>query len=644
MNDKDLSSALGQAATHLILCRFSAVKRTSYGGLNVFCDAVSNESDIVIENEEIFRKYGSLNFRDTYCLLGEKFQYLDSQFPFLSIDEKEKLLQDKLQDKLIPVRPYYNCKDPNSDLFYKNASPAGEENYDLPKSQDDKFLTIPKITSEDEALLLQKKPFVLSNWDKDVFGIPKYLFAGNKLFLVDLVTAPNNSMIYSQKPESEIIVFDVNYSSSESNGDLIQPHQEGMEESYVFFSALALTKLPKENADAGKEKAVPESPLAVAPAKVAEETIKYEISDTAKVLTGFNDYLKAFNLIYDLQDIYNFHTCLRSAELTILAGMSGTGKTRLPLKYAEYFNMSEEKKTLLFIPVSPSFTEPSDILGFYNPSEEMYVPSETGLTQFLIHAAQNPDKMHMVIFDEMNLSPIEYYFAPFLSVLEKDPKDRYLSLYSSHIPCKNGKEFPERICIGTNILFVGTINLDETTKNLSDRLLDRSFVVNLKRASFTSLQVQQRGQEEQKVPPTFHADLSSLMGRRDYSNFRYISKFSLPQLTFLEDVDKALNQIDSQKGISYRCVKNIAIYLENKPDEFDDKAAFDYAFKQTLMKKINGSSESLGEFLGDIASDGSLSGQLVSLFDAHKDVSDFTECRQEVKNKILEYKKNGYVR
>jgi hypothetical protein len=62
------------------------------------------------------------------------------------------------------------------------------------------------------------------------------------------------------------------------------------------------------------------------------------------------------------------------------------------------------------------------------------------------------------------------------------------------------------------------------------------------------------------------------------------------------------------------------------------------------MKKINGSSESLGEFLGDIASDGSLSGQLVSLFDAHKDVSDFTECRQEVKNKILEYKKNGYVR
>jgi hypothetical protein len=127
---------------------------------------------------------------------------------------------------------------------------------------------------------------------------------------------------------------------------------------------------------------------------------------------------------------------------------------------------------------------------------------------------------------------------------------------------------------------VGTINLDETTKNLSDRLLDRSFVVNLKRASFTSLQVQQRGQEEQKVPPTFHADLSSLMGRRDYSNFRYISKFSLPQLTFLEDVDKALNQIDSQKGISYRCVKNIAIYLENKPDEFDDKAAFDYAFNR----------------------------------------------------------------
>ena len=80
----------------------------------------------------------------------------------------------------------------------------------------------------------------------------------------------------------------------------------------------------------------------------------------------------------------------------------------------------EVNHTLLFMPVSPSFIEPDDVLGYLNPNNGLYIPADTGLVDFLINAQNNSDKMYMVIFDEMNLSQIEYWFSPFISVLEKD--------------------------------------------------------------------------------------------------------------------------------------------------------------------------------------------------------------------------------
>ena len=125
--------------------------------------------------------------------------------------------------------------------------------------------------------------------------------------------------------------------------------------------------------------------------------------------------------------------------------MSGTGKTKLPLKFAEFFNMSEENNELLFVPVSPSFTEPSDVLGYLNPNTGIYTPSDTRLVEFLNHASNNINKMHMVIFDEMNLSQIEYWFAPFMSILEKGNEEKNIYLYSENQRCLNSEKYPEKI-------------------------------------------------------------------------------------------------------------------------------------------------------------------------------------------------------
>lgn len=125
----------------------------------------------------------------------------------------------------------------------------------------------------------------------------------------------------------------------------------------------------------------------------------------------------------------------------------------------------------------------------------------------------------------------------------------------------------------------------------------------------------------------------------------YISSFSKQELEFFDRIHTELNKVDSQKGVSFRCVKNIALYLKNKPEELDKNRAFDYAFKQTVMKKINGSIESIGEFIGStIDNNNVVDGILIKLFDEFSEISDFTECRNEARNKVLELKKYGYAR
>jgi 5-methylcytosine-specific restriction endonuclease McrBC GTP-binding regulatory subunit McrB len=223
---------------------------------------------------------------------------------------------------------------------------------------------------------------------------------------------------------------------------------------------------------------------------VEEDNSNEELSEY-KFLRALKQFTVREKLCYEMNDLINFHICVKTNPLTVVAGMSGTGKTQLALSYARMLDLSEEEETLLFLPISPSYTEPGDLLGYLNSTNGLYVPSETGLTDFLIHAARNPDKMHMVIFDEMNLSQVEYWFAPFISLLEKEEDTRVLQLYGSKANCLNHERYPDSIKVGSNIIFIGTVNMDETTKDFSDRLLDRANIVVLNKKSVVQLKEEQ---------------------------------------------------------------------------------------------------------------------------------------------------------
>lgn len=167
----------------------------------------------------------------------------------------------------------------------------------------------------------------------------------------------------------------------------------------------------------------------------------------------------------------------KQRHFAILAGLSGSGKTQLALRYAQALSShhpapvsDEDKKTWFVQPVLPGWYDPSALLGYINPLRpESY--TRTPLLNFLLEAANSPEIPFVIILDEMNLSHPEHYFAPFLSAMESGTQ---LMLHSE------GDMFdgvPARLRYPSNVAFIGTLNMDETTLSLSDKVLDRAWTM-----------------------------------------------------------------------------------------------------------------------------------------------------------------------
>ena len=132
---------------------------------------------------------------------------------------------------------------------------------------------------------------------------------------------------------------------------------------------------------------------------------------------------------------------------------------------------------IAFISVRADWTDGRAMLGYYNPLTETYVPTE--LLRLLLHAAAHPDEPHFVILDEMNLAKVEYYFSDFLSAMESGTEIALHDAGENVTAEVQGRELliPERIRIPPNLLFTGTVNVDETTFMFSPKVLDRANVI-----------------------------------------------------------------------------------------------------------------------------------------------------------------------
>lgn len=185
------------------------------------------------------------------------------------------------------------------------------------------------------------------------------------------------------------------------------------------------------------------------------------------------------HLSYTPEDIATFVAGLGMSRLTILQGMSGTGKTSLPKIFSEALMADCD-----IVEVESSWKDKNELLGYYNDFSKTFTPKK--FTQALYEASLKPEVITFIVLDEMNLSRIEYYFSDFLSLMENEEDKREIKLlnvklYNTYDGVKHSYlslEDNHTLKIPTNVFFIGTANRDESTFEISDKVYDRANTIN----------------------------------------------------------------------------------------------------------------------------------------------------------------------
>lgn len=313
-------------------------------------------------------------------------------------------------------------------------------------------------------------------------------------------------------------------------------------------------------------------------------------------LDGIYDACEEYGLHFNKRLLTAFHTSLKTAEwapLTVLAGVSGTGKSELPRLYSHFGG-------LYFCPVSvqPNWDSQESMLGFFNSIDNRF--DAQPVLNYLAQA-QKPwepeedgypgltDAMNLVLLDEMNLAHPELYFAEFLSKLELRRGKERNEIPTLDVKIGSGMK-PYKLPLGRNVLWVGTMNQDETTKSLSDKVLDRSIVMNFPRP--TELK------RRQKLKPLNEDNRGEILNKRTWSKWcQRQSTFSeeeiRPYKRFIEEMNEALGV--AGRAIGHRVWQSVEYYMSNYPEvltaeDADDKArkskAMHLAFEDQLVQKV----------------------------------------------------------
>ena len=193
----------------------------------------------------------------------------------------------------------------------------------------------------------------------------------------------------------------------------------------------------------------------------------------ASLCEGFRKFAAGSRgLYYSKSDVASFIASMAASRTIILQGMSGTGKTSLPVAWGVYLGSPTD-----VVPVQPTWKERADVLGYYNEFTGRY--SESPLLKSL-YAASGTDNMRIVVLDEANIARVEYYFAEFLSLLElPDSASRRLPVAPSGMEGDPDRMEGGMIPLPDNVWFIMTANNDDSTFSFSDKVYDRASVIDL---------------------------------------------------------------------------------------------------------------------------------------------------------------------
>ena len=312
-----------------------------------------------------------------------------------------------------------------------------------------------------------------------------------------------------------------------------------------------------------------------------------------KWLTDIGNACTAYGLNFNPRILKAFHTALKTSEwspVTVLSGVSGTGKSELPRLYSHFGGIYFEP-----LSVQPNWDSQESMLGFFNSIDNKF---DAQPVLHLLAQSQKQwseeypglsDSVCLVLLDEMNLAHPELYFAEFLSKLElrrgKKGKD------VPFLPVKIGAGMePYKLPLGRNVLWAGTMNQDETTKSLSDKVIDRSIIINFPRPTELKRRLKLKPLNESNRGNTLHRKTwDDWLTRESIFSEEQINPF----MQFIEKLNEALSV--SGRALGHRVWQSIEYYMANYPDvraaqDAKDETllaeAMHTAFEDQLVQKV----------------------------------------------------------
>ena len=178
------------------------------------------------------------------------------------------------------------------------------------------------------------------------------------------------------------------------------------------------------------------------------------------------------HLYYKTEMIRLFISALASTKLVILQGISGTGKTSLAYAWGKFL-----KHDSCVASVQPSWRDRTELFGYFNEFTKKF--NETDLLKEIYEAGYTDD-VYTVILDEMNISRVEYYFAEMLSILEMPNKDEWIIELVSSAWDDDPKNIKDgKLKIAPNVWYIGTINNDDSTFMVTDKVYDRAMPLDI---------------------------------------------------------------------------------------------------------------------------------------------------------------------
>lgn len=326
-------------------------------------------------------------------------------------------------------------------------------------------------------------------------------------------------------------------------------------------------------------------------------------------------------------------TALRTKPFMLLAGISGTGKSRIVRKLAQstttqhYANESDRwndnrPENFELIQVKPNWHNSMDVVGFYSNISKKY--EFTPFVEFIVKAWQHTDTPYFLCLDEMNLAPVEEYFAEFLSAIESrstDSEGNYITdpiikpfkdfgkndigedigknmlkhLFGEADPIDKNPlavQFYEKgLTLPPNLMVMGTVNMDETTFSFSRKVLDRAMSVEMNEVDYDKF----LSGETEAFP--LLTDFNALLVNRPQKASEVKDDIDSAKVAeYLKDVNALLE--DSPFKLGYRAANEVMLYVaankELAGENFSLTTALDEFTLMKILSRIEGDDQRLG--------------------------------------------------